>query len=97
MIKAIANDNYESLEAICEESFLIELAAKIYEMEKFKNIQFRLLNEDQSSARDFDIQVINHFYINNMSVKRKENPSLKEFKMVPKARNVLELVSKDQT
>ena len=38
LLKAIVNDNYESLETLCEETLLLELAAKIYEYEKFKNI-----------------------------------------------------------
>jgi hypothetical protein len=38
LLKAIANDNYEALESLCEENLLMELAAKIYEYEKFKGV-----------------------------------------------------------
>jgi hypothetical protein len=38
LLKGIANDNYEQLEALCEEKLLMELAAKIYEYEKYNNI-----------------------------------------------------------
>lgn len=70
---------------------MLELAAKIYEYEKFRNVQFRLKHGDPAH---FDIQVLNHFYVKNMSIERKENPSLKDFKMVPLKKNVLEFVRK---
>lgn len=38
LLKAITSDNYEALEAICEETLLLELAAKIYEFEKYKGV-----------------------------------------------------------
>jgi hypothetical protein len=42
LLKAIASDNYEALESLCEETLLLELAAKVYEYEKYKGIQFRI-------------------------------------------------------
>ncbi len=38
LVKAIANDNYEALEAVCEGKLTEELAARIYESEKFRGI-----------------------------------------------------------
>lgn len=35
LIRAIANDNYEALEAVCEKNLTEEIAAKIYEWEKY--------------------------------------------------------------
>lgn len=34
LLKAIANDNYEAIDQLCEETLTVELAAKIYEFEK---------------------------------------------------------------
>jgi hypothetical protein len=65
LLNAISTDNYESLEQLCEETFLNELAAKIYEFEKFKNIQFRICD---SPSPHFSFQVLNHFYVNNVSI-----------------------------
>lgn len=42
------------------------------------------------------MQVINHFYVGNMSVQRAENPSLKGFKLVLTKRNRIELRRKDE-
>ena len=95
LLKAIANDNYESLETLCEETLLVELAAKIYEYEKYKNVQFRV--KDQSDPPSYDLQIINHFYVKNMSVQRKENPSLKDFKMLPTLNNIVEYVPKNRS
>jgi hypothetical protein len=47
-----------------------------------------------TSSNSFEIEILNHFYVRNMSVNRKENPSLKDFKMVQRTRNVIEFVSK---
>ena len=66
LLKAIANDNYESLETLCEETLLVELAAKIYEYEKYKNLQFHV--KDHVDPPSYDLQIINHFYVKNMSV-----------------------------
>jgi hypothetical protein len=85
LLKAIANDNYEALETLCEETLLLEFAAKIYEYEKYRNIQFRV--KDSSEKPTYEIQVINHFYVKNMSINRKDNPSLKDFKMIPTLKN----------
>jgi hypothetical protein len=38
--------------------------------------------------------VINHFYVHNMGVDRGGNPSLRNFKMVPKGKNALEFLPK---
>jgi hypothetical protein len=50
LLNAIANDNYEALETLCEEGFLMELAAKIYEFEKFRNVQFRIKDSDPEQS-----------------------------------------------
>jgi hypothetical protein len=71
---------------------LLELAAKIYEFEKYKGIQFRL--KDMTTPPTFEFHVINHFYVKNMSVFRSENSSLKYLKMVPTLKNVVEYVPK---
>lgn len=44
LLNAIVNDNYESIEALCENNLTLELAAKIYEFEKYHGVQFRVLN-----------------------------------------------------
>lgn len=82
LLKAISNDSYEALETLCEETLLEELAAKIYELEKFHNVQFRIISNSQGKSSDIDINIINHFYIRNMSVNRAENPSLKNYQLV---------------
>ena len=69
LLNAITSDNYEALETLCEETFLVELAAKIYEYEKFGNIQFRI-KEHASTGSHFEFQVINHFFVRNMSIQR---------------------------
>jgi hypothetical protein len=38
LLHAITSDNYEALETLCEETFLLELAAKIYEYEKYRGV-----------------------------------------------------------
>jgi hypothetical protein len=38
LLKAISNDNYDALETLCEPTLLEELAAKIYEFEKYKDV-----------------------------------------------------------
>ena len=98
LLKAIANDNYEALETLCEETLLLELAAKIYEYEKYRNIQFRIKDSPEHVGKPtYDIQVINHFYVKNMSINRNENPSLKDFKMIPTLQNVVEYVPKNRS
>jgi hypothetical protein len=34
---------------------------------------------------EYDVEIINHFYVGNMSVDREKNPTLNEYKMVQKA------------
>ena len=91
LLQAITSDNYEALEALCEETLLLELAAKIYEYEKYKGVQFRIV---EGPSEICEVEVINHFYIKNASVKRAKNPTLKEHKLIQRRRNVLELVPK---
>lgn len=43
LLHAITTDNYEALEVLCEENLLMELAAKIFEYEKYKGVQFRVV------------------------------------------------------
>jgi hypothetical protein len=73
----------------------MELAAKIYEYEKFGNIQFRI--KDHQEPCQFEFQVLNHFYVRNMSIQRSQNPSLKDYKMLPTGKNTLEFVNKALT
>jgi hypothetical protein len=75
----------------------MELAAKIYEFEKFGNIQFRIKDHQEASKSHFEFQVLNHFYVSNMSIQRSENPSLKDYKMLPTGKNTLEFVNKTLT
>jgi hypothetical protein len=75
----------------------MELAAKIYEFEKFGNIQFRIKDHQDSSKTQFEFQVLNHFYVRNMSIQRSQNPSLKDYKMLPTGKNTLEFVNKALT
>lgn len=91
LLKAISQDNYEALEHLCEETLLEELAAKVFEYEKYRGIQFRVSGD---ADKELEIEVINHFYVQNASVSRKSNPSLKEFKMVQKSKNVIEFQPK---
>lgn len=65
LLNAITTDNYEALEVICEETLLLELAAKIYEYEKYKGVQFRTV---EAFGEQCEVQVINHFYVKNMAV-----------------------------
>jgi len=37
LLSAISTDNYESLEQLCEETFLNELAANLYVIQKYDN------------------------------------------------------------
>ena len=80
LLKAITSDNYEALEILCESAILMELAAKMYEFEKYKGIQFRIAKSNFKS--EYEIQVLNHFYVKNVSINRSENPTLKNYKMV---------------
>jgi len=63
-----------------------EVAAKVYEHEKFKGVQFRILNDSQkkkeSSSPIYEVKVLNHFWVTGMSIERSLNPSLRNFKMV---------------
>jgi hypothetical protein len=43
LLQAIAQDNYEALEQLCEPTLLEELAAKVYEYEKYRGVQFRVV------------------------------------------------------
>jgi len=74
LLKSIEGFNYEGIEALCEPSFAIELAAKIYEMQEFNGISFKLLHPEGPLR----LQVINHFYIEGLSIEREKNPNLKE-------------------
>jgi hypothetical protein len=111
LIRAVANDNYEVIDQLCEQRLTIELAAKIYEFEKYKGVQFRLINdtnrlEDKKKTKVkgvhdgklvqpiYEVQVLNHFYVSNMSIDREKNPSLRDFKMVQKAQNWIDYVRK---
>ena len=70
----------------------MELAAKMYEFEKYKGIQFRIAKSNFKS--EYEIQVLNHFYVKNVSINRSENPTLKNYKMVQKSLNQIEYVAK---
>jgi hypothetical protein len=89
----------------------IELAAKIYEFEKYRGVQFRIINDtsrlEEKKAKKvkgghddkivqpiYEVQVLNHFFVSNMSIDREKNPSLRDFKMVQKARNWIDYVQK---
>jgi len=90
LLRAISTDNYDAIDALCEETLTLELAAKIYEFEKHRKVQFRVA----SPASPIELDIINHFYVSNMSINRKENPSLSDFKMVTKKRNWIEYIPK---
>lgn len=47
LLKAICNDNYEGIESLCEGKLTEELAAKVYQWEKFNNVQFRIINDEK--------------------------------------------------
>lgn len=116
LLRAIANDNYDAIENLCEQNLTLELAAKIYELEKQHGIQFRILNKDKSILEaekeaanrinnpkiglpqrevkgpkvvkqpdakiEFDVKIINHFWVGNMNIDRESNPTLNEYRMI---------------
>jgi hypothetical protein len=62
--------SYETIEALCEETLTLELAAKRFEFTKHRNVFFKLL---QPSA-PIHLQFLNHFWIQNAFVERNKNP-----------------------
>ena len=79
LLKSIKGMQYEAIEQICEEQLTEEIGAKIYEHTTFNNIQFRIINENQPVEV---VDILNHFYVKGMSINRKENESLSNFKML---------------
>lgn len=97
LLQAIVNGNYDGMESLCEANLLQELAAKIYEYEKFKGVHFRLHSTDpdiKSYQQAIDVDVINHFYVKGMRVDRSLNPSLKDYMMITKSKSMIEYVPK---
>ena len=90
LLNAIKDMNYESLEQLCEETLTKEIAAKVYEQSKFNGIQFRVLN---SGAAVEEVDILNHFHVNGMSINREDNPGLHEYRMITRG-NVLDYVAK---
>lgn len=50
--------------------------------------------KSNNSKIDFEVEIINHFYVGNMSIDRDQNPSLNEYKMVQKSQNWIEYIEK---
>ncbi|CDW77538.1 UNKNOWN [Stylonychia lemnae] len=112
LLRAIVNDNYDGIDSLCEQNLTIELAAKIYELEKHKGIQFRILNntnDDEGASKkikrgvskagksnkiEFDVEILNHFYVGNMSIDRELNPSLRDYKLIQKQPNWIDYIEK---
>ena len=42
-----------------------------------------------------DVNIMNHFWVNGMSIDRAVNPSLKDYKMVALKKNVITYIKKD--
>ena len=42
-----------------------------------------------------EIDILNHFYVYNMNINRKDNPTLKDYKIITKRRNKIAFVPKD--
>ena len=80
LVNAIKNQNFEAIENLCEHNLTQEVASSMYELQKFHNIQFRILNQEYE--KDIYANIINHFYIVGMEIERKENPNLNQLKMV---------------
>lgn len=38
LLKGITNNNYDAIDSLCEQNLTVELAAKIYEFEKYRGI-----------------------------------------------------------
>ena len=91
LLNGIKNNNYEAIESICEESLTTEIAAKMFEHQKFNDIQFRVLND----RTEVSASIINHFYIYGMNIDRQVNESLDQFKMVTKNKNELHYIKKE--
>ena len=79
LLYAIKNQNFEAIENLCEHNLTQELASKIYELQRFNNIQFRIANTEETKI---DARIINHFYVIGMQIERNLNPSLNDLKMV---------------
>ena len=93
LLKAIKNQNYDAIEALCEEKLTTEIGAKMYEHSKFNNVQFRIANEDLAKVES--VEIINHFFVTGMSIDRSQNQSLNQLKMVTgKNKNYLHYVDK---
>ena len=69
LLQAIKNNNYEAIESICEENLTLEIAAKMYEFQKFSNLQFRVANDDGIDQDSIE---------GNLSQKRKKMKKTKE-------------------
>ena len=63
----------------------------MYEYEKYRGIQFRMTNKDEVHT-----EIINHFEVRGMSLKRSENPTLIGWKMVQRSKSCIEYVEKTE-
>ena len=41
------------------------------------------------------IDIINHFYVSNLSIDRKLNPSLRDYKMITRKKNWIDFIPKE--
>jgi hypothetical protein len=78
LLNAIKNQNFESLEHLCEPNLTTELAAKIYEHTAFHGIQMRIVGQKE----EIEVDIINHFYVTGMDIDRKLNANLQDYRMV---------------
>ena len=46
LLRAIVNGNYEALETLCEGRLTEEIAAKVFEFEKHRAVQFRIVGDE---------------------------------------------------
>ena len=61
--------------------------------DKRKQKKLKLSNRNENKVQ-FDMQVLNHFYVGNMSIDRESNPSLNKYKIIQRQPNWIEYIEK---
>ena len=89
LLNAIATQNYDQLENLCEETLTKELAAQIYKWQILDKFEFRIVGQPND-----DLQILNHFFVQGMSVVRSDNPCLSGYNSSSKD-DTLKYVKKD--
>ena len=66
------------------------MAAKLYELKKLEGYQFQRTQKTEEGSEgdqefdtpnDFEVEIVNHMFIKNMDIVRKNNPCLSQYQL----------------